>query len=211
MQDCNNSEIYIDFKGTQVKFTTHLTFNQADKKVIKEICGCNGSYCYFCYIDKELASNPDVIRKGFDVEKTIEDIIAKANDLMAKGRLNSRYPSKLRWGITHLPLETGLLKSNHILPPLHAKLNLLNVVLEILYIFNVRHVFDNNWPLMDSEARNRTFKQRLAIKLSETELQYNAKQKPLNLLLGHHVIGSGGTSNTGVVKIELILYYSQFF
>ena len=44
MRDCNNSAIYIEVHGKKVKFETKITFDQVDKKVIKELCGCNGSF-----------------------------------------------------------------------------------------------------------------------------------------------------------------------
>ena len=46
MRDVNKSTLYIEVNGKQVKFETKLTFDQVDKKVIKELCGCNGSYWY---------------------------------------------------------------------------------------------------------------------------------------------------------------------
>ena len=138
MRECNNFDINIKVNGKNVFFRPKITFNQADKKVLKEICGCNGSYCFLCFITKELASNPEVIRRGFEVQKDITDIISKATELESQGKLNSKTRSEVREGITHMPLESGSLQSNHIIPPLHAKLNILNNVLELLYLNNAR-------------------------------------------------------------------------
>ena len=122
-----------------MKFQPKITFDQVDKKVLRELCGCNGSYCFLCFISKEAASNPAIIRRGFDVEKSISDIIAKATELESQGKLNSKTKSSIREGITHMPLESGSLNSNHIIPPLHAKLNILTNTLENLYLFNARY------------------------------------------------------------------------
>ena len=183
--------------GKKVTFKPRITFDQVDKKVLKELCGCNGSYCYLCFISKELASNPAIIRRGFDVEKNISDIIAKATELESQGKLNSKTKSAIREGITHMPLESGSLNSNHIIPPLHAKLNILTNVLELIYINNAKHIFTDNWPLCDKLAKKRTKDQKKQMEKIKKEFQSNAIQKPLNLKLGQHIIGSGGTSNTG--------------
>ena len=128
----------ITVNGKAVTFQPRITFDQVDKKVLRELCGCNGSYCYLCYITKESASNPAIIRRGFDVEKSMSDIIAKVTELESQGKLNSKTKSKVCHGI-HMPLESGDLKTNHIIPPLHAKINILTNVLELIYINNARY------------------------------------------------------------------------
>ena len=193
VRDLNKSTIYIEVNGKKVKFETKLTFDQVDKKVIKELCGCNGSYCLFCDILQADASNPIIIRKGFKVTKKMSDIIAKQNELDAQGKLNSNTSSKVRGGATHLSLASDLLDINHILPPLHAKINLLTNVLNLLYLFNARSHFENKWPLCDGPARKRTDFQKKKVDEVEKEFQADAMKKPLNLKLGQHIIGSGGT------------------
>ena len=69
----------------------------------------------------------------------MSDIIAKATELESQGKLNSKTSSTVCEGITHMPLESGSLKSNHIIPPLHAKINILTNVLELLYLYNARY------------------------------------------------------------------------
>ena len=147
MRDVNESAIYIEVNGKKVKFETKLTFDQVDKKVIRELCGCNGSYCLFCNISQKNASDPIIIRKGFKVEKKMSDIIAKIDELQAQGKLNSKTSSQVRGGATHMYLNSEDLDTNLILPPLHAKINLLTNNLELLYFHNSRHNFVYNWPV----------------------------------------------------------------
>ena len=61
----------------------------------------------------------------------------------------------------------------------------------------VRDFFENKWVLCDSEAKNRSKYQKENIELAKREFQANAIKQPLNLKVGQHIIGSGGTSNTG--------------
>ena len=154
MRETNDLDRQIKINGKDVIFKAKITFHQADRKVLKEICGCNGSFCLYCFISKVAASNPDIIRRGFDVEKNIDDIIKMATALASKGQLNSKTSSEKRHGITYFPLETGYLRSNEILPPLHAKINLLNHVLEILYLYNIRHIFPNNRPKTGNKKKD---------------------------------------------------------
>ena len=81
-----------------------------------------------------------------------------ATALASKGKLNSKTSSEKRQGITHFPLETGYLRSNEVLPPLHAKINLLNHILEILYLYNIRHIFQNNKPKTGNKKKDRMTK-----------------------------------------------------
>ena len=193
MRDINKSAIYIEVNGKKVKFETKLTFDQVDKKVIKELCGCNGSYCLFCNISQKNASDPIIIRKGFKVEKKMSDIIAKIDELIEQGKLNSKTSSQVRGGATHMYLNSEDLDVNLILPPLHAKINLLCNVLELLYLFNARKYFEEKWPLCDGLAKRRSDFQKKKIEDEKIELQINAIKKPLNLKVGQHIIGSGGT------------------
>ena len=123
----------------------------------------------------------------------MKKIIARANELNAQGKLNSKTSSQERGGATHLSLNSEDLEVNQILPPLHAKINLLCNVLELMYLFNARKYFEYEFPLCDGLARRRTPIQKQGIIDEKDELQKNAIKKPLNLKVGQHIIGSGGT------------------
>ena len=128
----------------------------------------------------------------------MSSIIAKAYELEAQGKLNSKTSSQIRGGATHLPLvNSAYLNINQILPPLHAKINLLCNVLELLYLFNARQYFVNRWPLCNGLASKRSDVQKKQCGDAERKFQADAMNGPLNLKLGQHIIGSGGTSNTG--------------
>ena len=198
-RELNNSTLVIEVCGTNVKFDTKITFDQVDKKVIRELIGANGCYCTFCKISKEDASCPIRIRKGFNVEKTMSEIIENAQKLDAEGKLNSKTSSAERGGQTKLAACTDYFEVNQILPPLHAKINLLTNVLKLLYLFCAREYFANKWPLCDERARKRDQDQKDFCDIVEKKFQSDAKEQPLNLKLGQHIIGSGGTSNTGTV------------
>ena len=96
-----------------------------------------------------------------------------ATELQSKGKLNSKTSSEERHGITHFPLETGSLKSNQVMPVVHAKINLLNHMLEILYLFNIRHIFPNNRPKTGNKKKDRmTTEEKNALK--ESKLNFSA-------------------------------------
>ena len=75
------------------------------------------------------ANDPELIKKGFDMTRKIEDIIELYDHLTQGGTIDIKTikDSKKRENITSKPDDDGTLRSTERLPVLHSRINLLKV------------------------------------------------------------------------------------
>ena len=188
--------LQIGSKKVIIEITIKVT--QCDGKVCKTLTGLGGAFCHMCKTSIEQAQNVKNVKNGFKIERNMTDTKEKYDILIARGEFE-KASSKKRDGITQEPLVSDLLKPNHIMPTLHAKLNSLKLFENLAYTYNARFSFPNNVPFR-GQGKKKNNQQKDAIKNAKNTFRLQARNGPLSLPLDSpDPTGCGG--NTGKLCI----------
>ena len=117
-----------------------LTLLQFDRKIISQLSGLGGAFCTMCTASRADGHDVALIEAGFCIDRNMEDIhalfylLAEMDDLGGESVIKSDGDYEWRTDLTSRPLTK--LDMTTVLPPLHAKLRILGMLLQLCYRYS---------------------------------------------------------------------------
>ena len=146
----------------------------------------SGAYCLLCYVTREQALEPDRVKNGFFIERSIEETRRIYNEMVENGRMNPNILNDLkkhladsaeRFGITMEPLIRGYLNPQLNIFPLHCEINALRWWENFIVLWNIRKLFPDEMPNWKNNKPYfvKTKEQNAAMKTSRTNMRNKAQ------------------------------------
>ena len=190
--------------GKVYKCQAKFELSQMDSSFASKATGTGGAFCQCCSVTKDEAMNPEVVRHGFCMTRTLAATRAHYAKLLAAGRIDPnggrhKANSQERMGITRAPILLYKDIMWHIYP-LHCLLHGLDWFEDYLVTFNSRAEWPNSIPYRRA-GKELTVGQKKALKDKRTDMRERARD-PNGLAQKLDMAdrtGAGGNTDNGPV------------
>ena len=203
--------VNINIDGLDITINIHY-HPGGDGKAAKTSTGLGGAYCTMCKVTKKEASDPNIAKNGYPINRDRDQNLQLFADVKKNpdGTVDTRVPTQLRFGITQEPPATNM-DGTKLMPTMHTWIRDLTDYERLAMFLYARDIFPNKIPIMDGKYPA-SHRKKILAKLAEAKkfLQDQARRGPLKMLLmmpdAH---GTGGSSDNGPTARKIFSYENR--